>query len=131
LAAGLATDDVILSINGDPTNDLAETVQRIRRAGADSTLVVRVLRIGNIFTARVRLGERPPELDSGAVVDTIQLNLRSCPEFSPACPELARLPQGYHVTVNGKAGNGWYNVTVQTADGKPLYGFVNGKYLRF
>jgi hypothetical protein len=83
--------------------------------------------------ARDTTSTQQPKQGAGifATINTLQLKLRSCAEFSKQCPEITRLPQGLRVKVLGDAGNGWVKLSVPTDDGKIVEGFANSKFLQY
>ena len=66
-----------------------------------------------------------------ATINTENLKLRACPEFSKKCNEVARMPQGLRVKILGVAENGWVKVEAPGEDGKPIQGYANPKYMSF
>ena len=68
-----------------------------------------------------------PKAEIFATINTTELKLRSCAEFSKQCPEVARMRQGLRVKVLGDAGNGWVKLLVPADDGKIVEGFCNIK----
>ena len=131
LAAGIKPHDVILQFNGMAVNDSQKIVDRVKAAAPDTDVRLRLFRNGQEIETIVTLAKRPAELDSGATVNAPQLKLRSCPEFSKQCPEIARMPQGLHVTILGNAANGWVKLQAPAADGKTVEGFANSKLLQY
>lgn len=62
-----------------------------------------------------------------ATVNTIGLNLRTCP--SPQCDIVATMPQGLRVKIVGKGQSGWPEIEASGPDGAVFHGFANGKFL--
>jgi tetratricopeptide (TPR) repeat protein len=72
-----------------------------------------------------------PKAEIFATINTTELKLRACAEFSKQCPEVTRMRQGLRVKVLGDAGNGWVKLLVPADDGKIVEGFCNSKYLQY
>jgi hypothetical protein len=66
-----------------------------------------------------------------ATITTIQLKLRSCPEFAKRCQEVARVSHGTRVRVLSDVGNGWVKVRAPLEGGGSVEGYANAKYMQF
>jgi serine/threonine protein kinase len=130
-AAGVKEGDVIVQLDNKSINDASKLVERVRAHAPTSDAPLRLLRNGEEITTNATVGERPAMLDSGATIETQELKLRSCPEFAKRCTEVARMPQGLHVEILGKAGNGWMKLKVPLEGGKSAIGYANATYLRY
>jgi C-terminal processing protease CtpA/Prc len=131
LAAGVIPGDAILKANEATINDMQGLLDRIKANAPGSCMKLRIWRDGQQIEKTVTLAERAPELDNGATVNTTELKLRACPEASEKCGEVARMPQGLHDAIIGRASNGWMKLYVPVGEGKFVRGFANSKFLQF
>jgi serine protease Do len=105
-AAGLKTQDAILSVNGEAIADSRDLARKIAEFSPNTSVDVRILRAGREQTVKVKLGQFPGSREEIA-------RLEQGP--SPADNEVGSLGLAFAPSRGGKAAGG--GVTISEVDG--------------